>query len=188
MDLHIAGTARALPTSAGTTLKVRGGRGAFAIAAIVALTGLSACGSDKSPTAEAATTTAAVAQEAPVPAGPTVKVSLSEKSDTAYVLSADQSTVKAGHVTFKVTDNGKKDHETVLLKLDGTTAFDKLAIDSSTNRVGEDSNVAETGDPDLTPGETRSFSADLTPGTYVLVCNIEKHYGLGMRSLLTVTP
>ena len=117
-----------------------------------------------------------------------MNVSLSEKSDTAYQLAADQTTIKAGHVTFKVTDKGKKDHETVLLKLDGTTAFDKLPIDASTNRVSEDTNVGETGDPDMTPGETRSFSVDLTPGTYVLVCNIEKHYGLGMRSLLTVTP
>jgi uncharacterized cupredoxin-like copper-binding protein len=28
---------------------------------------------------------------------------------------------------------------------------------------------------------------DLKEGKYVLVCNIEKHYGLGMRTLLTVT-
>ena len=71
--------------------------------------------------------------------------------------------------------------------LDGIS-FDKLPIDAASNKVSEDTNVGETGDPNLTPGETRSFSVDLTPGTYVLVCNIEKHYGLGMRSLLTVTP
>ena len=181
MNLRTNGAARAVrPT--GTVFRGLGGLGV----ALVALTSVAACSSDTNAKAAAATTP--VAQEAPVPAGPTVKVSLTEKSDTSYVLSADQASVKAGKVTFKVTDNGKKDHETVLLKLDGATAFDKLAIDSSTNRVGEDSNVGETGDPDLTPGETRSFSVDLTPGTYVLVCNIEKHYGLGMRSLLTVTP
>ncbi len=154
---------------------------------LVALTGLAACGSD-SPAKSASAETVAVAQEAPVPGGPTVNVTLREASDTAYVLTADQTSVKAGDVTFKVTDQGKKDHETVLLKLDGTTAYDKLPIDGATNRVGEDTNVGETGDPDLTPGETRSFTVNLTPGTYVLVCNIEKHYGLGMRSLLTVTP
>ena len=186
MILRTIGAARATSTGDSNAR----GLGAIAVA-LVALTGLAACGSDNSAAAEtpgAPTSTAAVAQEAPVPAGATVKVSLSETSDTAYVLAADQTSVKAGNVTFKVTDAGKKDHETVLLKLDGTTAFDKLPIDSSTNRVGEDSNVGETGDPDLTPGETRSFSVDLAPGTYVLVCNIEKHYGLGMRSLLTVTP
>ena len=185
MDLRTTRTATAVPTSAGTILRGLGGLSV----ALLAVTSLAACGSDNpSASAEAPASTTAVAQEAPVPAGPTVKVTLSEKSDTAYVLAADQASVKAGKVTFKVTDNGKKDHETVLLKLDGTTAFDKLAIDSATNRVGEDTNVGETGDPDLTPGETRSFTVDLAAGTYVLVCNIEKHYGLGMRSLLTVTP
>jgi uncharacterized cupredoxin-like copper-binding protein len=114
-------------------------------------------------------------------------VTLHEASDTSYVLAADQTSVKAGNVTFKVTDAGKKDHEMVVLKLDGT-AFDKLPIDGASNRVSEDTNVGETGEPDLTPGETRSFSVDLTPGNYVLLCNIEKHYGLGMRTSLTVTP
>jgi uncharacterized cupredoxin-like copper-binding protein len=161
-----------------------------AVAAVVlAGTTLTACGSDsKSSNAAAATTpTTALAQEAPVP-GPTVNVTLHEASDTAYVLAADQTSVKAGNVTFKVTDAGKKDHEMVVLKLDGSTAFDKLPIDAATNRVSEDTNVGETGDPDLTPGETRSFSVNLPAGNYVLICNIEKHYGLGMRSLLTVTP
>jgi uncharacterized cupredoxin-like copper-binding protein len=185
MNLLSDGAARAVRPS-GAIFRGLGGLSV----ALVALTGIAACSSDSAAKVAAAPTptSAAVAQEAPVPGGSTVKVSLGEKSDSSYVLTADQASVKAGKVTFKVTDNGKKDHETVLLKLDGTTAFDKLVIDSSTNRVGEDSNVGETGDPDLTPGETRSFSADLTPGTYVLVCNIEKHYGLGMRSLLTVTP
>src|SRR5258706_9519427 len=168
MKLRIACTAHAVPMSATTIVR---GLGVFVLP-LVALTGLAACGSD-SPAKSASAETVAVAQEALVPGGPTVNVTLREASDTAYVLTADQTSVKAGDVTFKVTDQGKKDHETVLLKLDGTTAYDKLPIDGATNRVGEDTNVGETGDPDLTPGETRSFTVNLTPGTYVLVCNIE---------------
>ena len=49
-------------------------------------------------------------------------------------------------------------------------------------------NIAETGDPNLKPGETRSFTAkNVTAGNYALVCNIAKHYGLGMRAPFTVT-
>ena len=177
MKLRIAHTARAVSSSADTILRGLG----VPIVALVALTGLAACGGDNSATAATPASTTVVAQEAPVPDGTPVNVTLHEASDSAYVLAADQASVKAGKVTFKVTDNGKKDHETVLLKLDGTP-FDKLAIDGATNRVGEDTNVGETGEPDLTPGETRSFTVDLVAGTYVLVCNIEKHYGLGMRS------
>ena len=182
MNLRIAGTATAVPTSAGT---IRG-LGAL-IVALGVMTGVAACGSDKTPTAAAATTTV-VGQEAPVPAGTPVNVTLHEASDTAYVLTADKTSVKAGNLTFHVTDTGKKDHEMVILKLDGTTAFDKLAIDAASNRVSEDTNVGETGDPSLKSAEVRSFNVNLPAGTYVLVCNLEKHYGLGMRTLLTVTP
>ena len=183
MDLRTTRTATAVPTSANTILRGLGG-----LSALLALTSLAACGSDNhSASAETPASTTALAQEAPVPPGTPVNVTLHEASDTAFVVASDQTSVKAGNITFKVTDTGKKDHEMVVLKLDGT-AFDKLPIDSSTNRVSEDTNVGETGDPNLTPGETRSFTVDLAAGTYVMVCNIEKHYGLGMRSLLTVTP
>jgi uncharacterized cupredoxin-like copper-binding protein len=185
MKLRMAGTALPVSTSAGTISRRLAALGV----AVLGVTALAACGSDKSPSAAAAaTTTAAVGQEAPVPPGTPVNVTLREASDTAYVLTADKSTVKAGNLTFKVTDTGKKDHEMVILRLDGNAAFDKLAIDSATNRVSEDTNVGETGDPNLKPGEVRSFNVNLPAGNYVLVCNIEKHYGLGMRSLLTVTP
>ena len=181
MKLRFASTAPGVSTSADTIV-----RGLGVLVALAALTGLAACGSDDS-AKSASAETVAVEQEAPVPGGPTVNVTLHEASDTAFVLTADQTSVKAGNVTFKVTDAGKKDHEMVVLKLDGT-AFDKLPIDSTSNRVGEDSNVGETGEPDLTPGETRSFTVDLPAGKYVLLCNIEKHYGMGMRTPLTVTP
>ena len=183
MTVRMVGAAAAVPGPVGTI-----SRGVL-IVTLAAAAGLSACGSDKSPAAAAATpSTVAVAQEAPVPAGTPVNVTLHEASDAAYVVAADQTSVKAGNITFKVTDTGKKDHEMVILKLDGTTAFDKLSIDSASNRVSEDTNVGETGDPNLTPGETRSFNVNLPAGSYVLVCNIEKHYGLGMRVPLTVTP
>ena len=182
MKVHIASSATAVPTSADTTLRGLG----VLLVAVAALTGLAACGSDKS-VKSASAETVAVAQEAPVPGGPTVNVTLREASDAAYVVTSDQTSVKAGKITFKVTDTGKKDHEMVILKLDGT-AFDKLPIDSTTNKVSEDTNVGETGDPNLKPAEVRTFSADLPAGNYVMVCNIEKHYGLGMRTLLTVTP
>jgi uncharacterized cupredoxin-like copper-binding protein len=163
-------------------------------AAMVALTaGLVACGDDKSSsttapaapaTTAAAATTAAGATTAPA-TGTTVNISVGETSDTAMFLKSDLTSVKAGHVTFVVTNNGKKDHEVVVLKTD--TPFDQLAIDPATNKVSEDGNVGETGEPDMKPGDTRTFEVDLTAGNYALVCNIEKHYGMGMRAAFTVT-
>ena len=154
--------------------------------ALVALTaGLVACGGgDKSSSTTAPATTAAGATTAPA-AGTTVTISVGETSDTLMFLKSDVASVKAGHITFVVTNAGKKDHEVVVLKTD--TPFDQLAIDPTTNKVSEDANVGETGDPALKPGESRTFSVDLAAGNYALVCNIEKHYGLGMRAAFTVT-
>ena len=154
--------------------------------ALVALTaGLVACGDDKSSsTTSPVATTVAGATTAPA-AGATITIAVGDTSDTAMFLKSDVTSVKAGHITFVVTNSGKKDHEVVVLKTD--TAFDKLAIDPATNKVSEDANVGETGDPAVKPGETRTFEVDLPAGNYALVCNIEKHYGLGMRAAVTVT-
>ena len=105
-------------------------------------------------------------------------------------------TAPAGDVTFIVKNTGTIEHEMVVLKTD--TPFDKIPIadsgdppvpvTSGADKIDEADNVAETGDPNLQPGDTRTFTATgLTPGHYVLVCNIAKHYGLGMRATFTVT-
>jgi uncharacterized cupredoxin-like copper-binding protein len=108
-----------------------------------------------------------------------------------------QSSVKAGDVTFTVKNLGTIEHEMVVLKT--STPFDKLPVvdagdppapvTSGADKVSEDANIGETGDPNLKPGDTRVFVIKkMVPGKYVLVCNIALHYGLGMRAPFTVTP
>src|SRR5579864_9147167 len=102
----------------------------------------------------------------------------------------------AGDVTFRVKNVGTVEHELIVLKTD--TPFDQLPVADSgdppapvasgADKVDEANNVAETGDPNLRPGDSRTFTAKgLSPGHYVLVCNLAKHYGLGMRAAFTVT-
>jgi uncharacterized cupredoxin-like copper-binding protein len=113
-----------------------------------------------------------------------------------FGLVLDKTSVKAGDVTFAVKNAGKIDHEMLVLKTD--TAYDKLPVVDSgdppapvatcADKVDEAPKAAETGDPNLVPGETRTFTAPgLTPGKYVLVCNLATHYGSGMRAAFTVT-
>ena len=108
-----------------------------------------------------------------------------------------EATAKAGNVTFTVKNLGTIEHELVVLKTD--LPFDKIPIDnagdppakvkSGADKVSEDTNIGETGDPNLKPGDTRVFVIkNMKPGKYVLVCNIAKHYGLGMRAAFTVVP
>ena len=141
----------------------------------------------------------AVAPAPAAAAGSQVDIVVSDTKGLAgsMTVATFQSTVKAGTVTFKVVNVGTIEHELVVLKTD--TAFDKLPIDnagdppapvaSGGDKVSEDTNIGETGDPNLKYGDARIFVIkNMKPGKYVLVCNIAQHYGLGMRAPLTVTP
>ena len=56
------------------------------------------------------------------------------------------------------------------------------------DKVDEATNIGETGDPNLQPGDTRTFTIKhMTAGNYAIVCNIAQHYGKGMTAPFTVT-
>jgi len=105
------------------------------------------------------------------------------------------SSAPAGDITFRVKNLGTMEHEMIVLKTD--TPFDQLPVadagdppvpvKAGANKVDEANNVGETGDPNLKPGETRSFTVKLAAGKYVLVCNLAGHYQMGMRAPFTVT-
>ena len=128
-----------------------------------------------------------------------VKVILSDTSGEGgpMTLTASPSVVPSGIVAFVVKNTGTIEHEAVVLKtnvpydqLPVTNAGDPPApVKSGANKVSEDANIGETGDPNLKPGDTRTFVIeDMTPGQYVIVCNLAGHYGKGMRAPLTVVP
>jgi len=147
----------------------------------------------------ATTTTASSTTPTTVAGGTVVNVTVSDTKglNAPMTIVADQTTVPAGKVTFVVKNTGTIDHEMVVLKLKPGETWNTLPIadagdppapvQSGADKVSEDNNVAETGDPNLKPGESRSFNATLAAGNYALVCNIAKHYGLGMRAPLTVS-
>jgi uncharacterized cupredoxin-like copper-binding protein len=98
-------------------------------------------------------------------------------------MTVDPVTAPAGKVKFSVTNNGTVLHEMVVMKLKGTTTYDQIPIKA--NRISEAGAVGEIGD--IAKGKTKSLTLKLKAGNYALVCNISKHYGLGMRAAFTVT-
>ena len=141
-------------------------------------------------TPSSTTTTAAVA-------GTSVQVVVSDSSglNGRMSLTTAPAAVPAGDVTFTVKNTGTIEHEMVVLQTD--VAFDKLPIvdggdppapvASGADKVDESTSVGETGDPAVKPGETRTFTVKgMAAGKYVLVCNIAKHYGMGMTAAFTV--
>jgi uncharacterized cupredoxin-like copper-binding protein len=130
----------------------------------------------------------------------TVNVTVSDIKGLAGSMSIDLSpaTAPAGDVTFVVKNTGTIEHEAVVLALKGNATFDKLPItfgddppapvSTGANKVDEATNIGETGDPNLKPGDTRTFTIKaMKPGNYAVVCNIAQHYGKGMTAAFTVT-
>jgi uncharacterized cupredoxin-like copper-binding protein len=117
----------------------------------------------------------ATAPAAPAPLGHAVKASLTEMKIADSV-----DTVAAGKVKFTVTNNGAETHEYVVL--DTPTPAAKLPV--SGGRASEAGNVGETGD--LPPGQTKTFTLNLKPGHYAIICNLPGHFLAGMYTDLTV--
>ena len=166
-------------------------RSAVAIAAFSAAA-LAACSSSSTSKPGASTTSAGgVTVPSNAVAGTTIQITISDSSGITgpETLVASAATAGVGNVTFVVKNTGTIDHEVVVLKTD--VASDKLPItgfDNEPNRVDEKSSQGETGDPPLKPGESRTFTVkNMAAGHYALVCNIAKHYAMGMHAPLAVS-
>jgi len=142
------------------------------------------CSSGSSSSTTPSTTAAAVTSTTSAADAHTVTVIAGDINGLAGIMTytASTATVKAGDVTFVLQNVGTIEHELVVLKTD--TPFDQLAIDGE-DRVDEADSVGEVAE--TAAGVTDSVVLNLTPGNYVLVCNIGGHYRLGMRIALTVT-
>jgi uncharacterized cupredoxin-like copper-binding protein len=146
---------------------------------------MAGCSSDDSGGDESSTDTSADSGggvTVPTDTGTPVAVEAGDISETEQYLTPVPDSVAAGSTTFTLTNVGNREHEMVVLKTD--TPFDQLEINSE-GKVSEDDSVGEV--PETPEGESGSFTVDLEPGAYVLVCNIADHYGQGMRAAFTVT-
>lgn len=141
---------------------------------------------------------------APRPSGTVVNVSLTDSGGPmgegngpmhagAMGLSADQSSVRHGAVSFLVTNAGAVDHEMVILPLAtsqvvGTRPFGADAKVDEAGSLGEASSSGGEGAGDgIAPGASSRLTVTLAPGQYELVCNLMGHYVSGMYRRLTVT-
>ena len=99
----------------------------------------------------------------------------------------NQPSVKAGAVRFDVTNWSRGMlHEMLVVAVDNPQA--PLPYDYAQAKVAEDQ-VKVLGDTgDLQPGASYILDVTLTPGSYLLICNVPGHYAAGMVTPLTVTP
>ena len=92
--------------------------------------------------------------------------------------------VPAGLVTFDVVNAGEDTHEMIVFHTD----LDPKALPPSGVNRGEvdEALIGEYmgGWEDVRPGSTVNGTLVLTPGRYVLLCNLPKHYENGMVATL----
>jgi uncharacterized cupredoxin-like copper-binding protein len=99
---------------------------------------------------------------------------------------ADETSVKAGEVTFDVANWSRSIiHELVVIAVDGPDA--PLPYDFTKQVVPEDQVKMLGETEELEPNASGSLALNLTPGNYLLVCNIPGHYAAGMALAFTVT-
>jgi uncharacterized cupredoxin-like copper-binding protein len=90
----------------------------------------------------------------------------------------------AGEVVLRVTNRGPDTHELMLVRVDGK----KLPLRRDNLTVDETRLEPRTVDTleDVYPDTVRSWKLQLTPGRYVLLCNMSGHYLGGMHRELIV--
>jgi uncharacterized cupredoxin-like copper-binding protein len=153
-------------------------RGLLLAAALALTTGLIAtgCGGDDDNATTQAQTTGEGAAE-----GQALEIKMGE-----YFFEPKDATAKAGSVTISAPNEGKLPHELMLLKTNTDPAKLPTAPDGGvaekTHEAAEKNGEIE----DVAPGETKSSKFDLTPGKWVMFCNIPGHYAQGMYGSLTV--
>jgi uncharacterized cupredoxin-like copper-binding protein len=114
---------------------------------------------------------------APAPAekaaagGQTVEVEMGD-----MFIKADTTEVKAGDVTFNVTNTGATTHGMA-------TAIVPVKADGG---MLDESQLSNRGD-ELAGGESTTINAKLEPGDYELVCFVPGHYAAGQKVAFTVT-
>ncbi len=143
-------------------------------------------------------------------AGTVVKVSLWDKGDTSMDMlgqgpgmgmgmggggmstvtmgvTAEPASAPAGEITFEVVNNSKDIvHEMIVARV--TDPATPLPYDTGTAAGrGRTRRGISARSPELDPGKSGALRLTLTPGSYILYCNVPGHYVLGMWSLFTVT-
>jgi uncharacterized cupredoxin-like copper-binding protein len=99
-----------------------------------------------------------------------------------YKIVTDHPTIAGGHVVVGIRNHAAMAHELKVIKTD--LAPDQLPVDAATAKAKEDGKVGEL--LNIAGGASRKLVLELTPGKYVLICNIAGHYQLGMRVGLEV--
>lgn len=116
----------------------------------------------------------------------TIAATLVDKGMDAMRIDLSGDQVRAGKVTFRVTNTSQNlVHEFVVGKSDTPIAM--LPYDDEQKEVKEDALKIVDEIEDIDPGKSGILAVTLEPGSYILFCNKTGHFKAGMATQFTVT-
>jgi uncharacterized cupredoxin-like copper-binding protein len=143
------------------TILEKTGRILLAVSAVLLL--LPGCGPDPS-----------------APAGPVLRVKIKDFKIKPALPSLDE-----GRVTLSVWNEGPSTHEFVVVKSDRSP--DELPLGEDGLSVDEDAVVPIDEITQVDAKTQGTLALTLSPGSYVLFCNLEGHYLAGMNASVEVS-
>ncbi len=116
-----------------------------------------------------------------------------------YSMTVAPTSVKAGKVSFEIKNAGTMTHEMVLVRAPSVEALPLVTVAGGERALGDVDEEAipeadKPGEAEVEQGKTVKKTITLTPGTYVMFCNIDtvlpdgsvlNHFQRGMRSVIT---
>jgi uncharacterized cupredoxin-like copper-binding protein len=104
-----------------------------------------------------------------------------------YFFSPADATAKAGPTVIEAPNEGTVEHELVVFKSEMDPAKLPTEANGEVNEEKMDKIAESAGEiPDVEAGDTKTGNFELTPGKYVIFCNLPGHYAQGMYGTLTV--
>jgi uncharacterized cupredoxin-like copper-binding protein len=105
-----------------------------------------------------------------------------------YFFAPANGSAKAGKTAIEAPNEGTVEHELVVFKTNKNPASLPTESNGDVDEEKLDEEAEEAGEvADVEAGETKSGNFNLTPGRYVIFCNLPGHYAQGMYGSLTVT-
>jgi len=113
-------------------------------------------------------------------AGPVLRVRIKD-----FKIEPSRPTLDEGPVTLSVWNNGPSTHEFVVVQSDRPT--DELPLAADGLSVDEDAVVPIDELTEVDAKTRGTLALTLSPGRYVLFCNLEGHYLAGMNAAIEVS-
>jgi uncharacterized cupredoxin-like copper-binding protein len=101
-------------------------------------------------------------------------------------ITADIREIPAGEITFQVVNESQEFYHSMTIS-PVTDLTKELPYLVDTMMVDEEAAGTTARMKELKPHASGALTVDMTPGTYILYCNVAGHYVMGMWTTVTVT-